>query len=138
MSQFFLVSGAKPQLVGLPGLRIVDLAGAEALIQRGARSLFSAASRAQCWFVVDEQECPDVLFTEAQRELQSDVAFQETRICKLFEQILPIAEKIALWYSDEWDDLPVVTDAAAFLRGLESALHTDTAECWLLFERRTS
>ncbi len=138
MSQFFLVCGPKPGLEGLTGLRFVDLAGASWLVERAAFAVLSAAERAQCWFVVDEQECSDGLFTDAQRALHDDADFKTTRVCKLFERILPTAEKIVLWYSDEWDDLPIVTDGPEFLRQLEQALRTDRAECWLMFRGRSA
>lgn len=138
MSAFFLICGPKPENLGILGLRIVDLSAGGELERRAAADLFSEADRVRCWYATKEGASPDALFTDAQAAMAEGVPFADTQIYKLLVSVITYIDKIAIWYSDDWGNLPIVTDAGMFLEKLEQDLRNGPAECWLLFDNNSS
>lgn len=136
MSEFFIVCGEKPKLDDLPNIELVEMNQAEEVVARAARQLFSSSDLAHCWYVRDKQGCADTFFTEAQAAALDGDPLEKTRLYQVFNRALPTAKQVALWYGDEWQDLPVVTDEKSFFEHLKKDLESPTAESWMMFRRR--
>ncbi len=115
MSQFFIIAGKTSSLDGLSNVEVISLDRAEDVIVRAARDLFFAADWPSCWYLRDRGGCTGTLFTEAQAALLDGASFEQTRLYSLFSRTLPTAKGIALWYGDDWSDLPPVSESRAFL-----------------------
>lgn len=136
MSAFFIVAGEQPPLDALPNLEVIPLDRAEDIVAQAARELFAPSEWPACWYLRDSKGCTDTLFTEAQVALLDGAPFAETRLYRVFSRILPTAKKIALWYGDDWSNLPVVSDAQTFLQRLRQDVERPTAESWMMFLRQ--
>lgn len=135
MSEFFIIAGDKPQLDDLLSLEAVSLDRAEDVVARAARDLFAPYEWSECWYLRDAQGCVDTLFIEAQAALLDSLPFEGTRLYRLFSRLLLTAKKIALWYGNDWTDLPAVSDAPTFFQRLRRDLEQPAAESWMMFLR---
>lgn len=61
---------------------------------------------------------------------------QKTRLYQVLHRALPLAKQVALFYADDWQDLPVVTDERDFFTRLQKDLESPMAESWMMFRRR--
>ncbi len=133
MSEFFVICGDRPQLGDIPNIEVVEMSQAEEVVVRAGQQLFAPAELADCWYVRDAQGCSDTFFTEAQAAVLDGLPLEKTRLYQLFRRTLPTAKRIALWYGDDWNDLPVVTDEQTFFEQLKRDLENPTAESWMMF-----
>jgi hypothetical protein len=137
MSEFVLISGRQPQFEDISNIEVVQLSHAEAIIARAAQELFAPSEWMGCWYLRDTEGCTDTLFTEAQAALLNGKPFEHTRLYRAFSRILPTARRVALWYGDDWANLPLVSDAKTFMERLKRDIESPTAEAWMLFDKES-
>lgn len=65
--------------------------------------------------------------------MNEGLPFRNTCTSQLLESLSHLSLSIALWYSDDYTELPVTRDFQVFLREVEAGLNTDSVECYIHF-----
>ena len=133
MSQFLVIVGDKPAAVRHPGVRSVDLAQAQEAVREVAQALLSPDEQRSAWSPMDAAGDTDELFTEAHAQLHDGVKLQQTRLGQLLNAVLPTVRCMLFWYSDGWQDLPLVGDQTSLLAQLEADVLSEFCEVHLRY-----
>jgi hypothetical protein len=75
------------------------------------------------------------MFTEAHNALYNGGEFNATLLQHLLTEVLKTCKSFALWWGDDWQDLPVISTEAMLLSELKSQLAAPIGDVYLLWNR---
>jgi hypothetical protein len=110
---------------------------ADELPDRIARAMPTLRDASVWSFEDDMTKSSEQLFIEAQKDLAEGKAFCETRLGRLLTGLVKTADHIVLWYADDWQNLPQITEADEFIRLVERDLTNGSGEIYLHFFRQS-
>jgi hypothetical protein len=136
MSQFLLLIGDCLNLQGRVNVQFRQVQDEPVFLARAAQELFQSPTEAYWTIITADTESTDILFTEAQRLMLADVAFEDTRLGQIISHLVECARSIVLWYGEDWQDLPVVDAAAIFVEQIKTQVLLPSCEVYLRFENK--
>ncbi|MGN6186978.1 MAG: hypothetical protein ACTHQM_25360 [Thermoanaerobaculia bacterium] len=77
----------------------------------------------------------DGVFTEAHNALYNGREFDVTQLEHVLPEMLNTCKSVALWWGDEWQDLPVISSEAKLLSELKRQLAAPVGDVYLLWNR---
>jgi hypothetical protein len=112
-------------------IELVPASGAGDFVVRATTQLYGSPEG--CWLaqLTDTKEI-DSLFSRAQADLAAGMTIEQTALGVFLDALIRQRVEIAMWYADEWQQLPTVCDFNEALRRIESALTEGSGEIYLM------
>lgn len=131
MTQFMLCI---PDTIDAQDVELQPIAGREALLSDAARSLYGSEANVRVPWLRGARGI-DEIFTEAHNAVANGRDFATTRLAAFLPGMMHGCRSFALWWGDDWSDLPVVGDESALLSELVDQLREPPGEVYLRWQR---
>lgn len=100
-----LICKAKKQIDFKEGIEIVEL---DSFLQKYASLIWNDSN--DVWTIKIAEKDIDFYLTKAQVEIQNGIAYEDTKFYLIMKELLKNDVKIAMWYSEFYEDLPLCKD----------------------------
>lgn len=97
-----LICKAKKQINFKEGIEIAEL---DPFLQKYASLIWNDSK--DVWTIKIAEKDIDFYLTEAQVEIQNGVAYEQTKFYLIMKELLKNHVKIAMWYSEFYENLPL-------------------------------
>ena len=77
----------------------------------------------------------DDLFTESHNALYNGREFGDTQLKSILPELLDRCRSFAVWWGDEWHDLPLIEDEAVLITELQHQLAQPVGDVYLRWKR---
>ena len=126
MSQFALFKGEIPTMPGLETKKYPF----DGLIEKVCLYHWKNVDKSNIWTIKSlNNEEFDYFFCEAQREINLGYEFAETKIYSLLNEILATQTEAFFWYSEYYDDLPLIKTIPNVLSSVYEGIVNETGMC---------
>lgn len=132
MTQFMLC--VRDPLKTATSFECCPIAVDDAFLADAKRALFPAHTTDVCVPRIDGSSVSDV-FTEAHNVLYNGRNFNTTALARLLTEITTACVSLAIWWGEDWSDLPVVTSEAALRNELEKQLSERVGDVYLRWNK---
>lgn len=89
-----------------------------------------------CWYLFDQETMnSDTIFTDSQRQLCDGLPFEDTRIGQVLAKNIGNCHEIIIWYGNDFEDLPYITNEGTFMELVEEQLQEDSGEIYMAFSK---
>lgn len=133
MSQFLLCKGEIPLKV--EGFKIKTYPFIIPWLDNASDILWRQ-DKENIWTVFLESNPTDIdfCFIEAQRHIQLNTPFEQTKLSYLLNKILEYKNEIVLWYSDIRIDIPYAVSKEDFVRRVYDGIKEDFCEVYIRYK----
>lgn len=100
-----LICKAKKQIDFKEGIEIVEL---DPFLQKYASLIWNDSN--DVWTIKIAEKDIDFYLTKAQVEIQNGTAYEDTKFYLIMKELLKNDVKIAMWYSEFYENLPLCKD----------------------------
>ena len=100
-----LICKAKKPIDFKEGIEIVEL---DSFLQKYASLIWNDSN--DVWTIKIAEKDIDFYLTKAQVEIQNGIAYEDTKFYLIMKELLKNDVKIAMWYSEFYEDLPLCKD----------------------------
>ncbi len=128
MSEYFLCKGeiSQDKLKGV----IIEYHPFEDFFNQICEYFWKNENKENIWTMdIDEDTAFDNALTEAQRQINDGVVFEETAIYESLKQLLDYDVEIVMWYDEFYDDIPVVYSEADFFKAVYDGITDKSGMC---------
>jgi len=125
MSQFMLCKTSR-NLVEQGCVKISDSKLNKEFLAKAAKEVFACDTLHDIWEVSNI----DDLIIQCQRQIV-DHSFEITELYSLLSSLFDLSDTLALWYSDEYQDLDYVYSKEQFLGSVKESVMDSMCECYL-------
>ncbi len=128
-----------PSKIILEDLNIdsISINDSSSFLKNIANQLFTQEQLDLCWYPASERYREPVhdLFNEAYNFVAEGQDFTETVFGKLILRVLPTCQEVAIWYSDNFQDLPSSNDEKEFVKLISYEMQKGLGETYLRFKQ---
>ena len=104
MSECLICKGKKPDNLK-KGIRVTEL---DSFLQKCASEIWNDIG--DVWTIKIVGNDIDFYLTKAQADIQNGVAYEDTKFYSIMKELLMYDIKIAMWYDEFYEDLPLCKD----------------------------
>lgn len=101
MSECLICKGKKPNNLK-EGIRVAEL---DSFLQKYATLIWNDSNNV--WTIKIAGKDIDFYLTKAQVDIQNGIAYEDTKFYSIMKELLKNDVKIAMWYSEFYEDLPL-------------------------------
>jgi hypothetical protein len=106
----------------------------ESFLAIAAQSLFPSGTLIRVPVLLTGQSIAD-LFTEAHNAVYNGIDYSTSRLSAVMPELVRLCKSFALWWGDDWSDLPIIRTESAIEPTLIQQLSQPVGEVYLRWQK---